>query len=241
MGVRRVSGTHFYYICGMQIPQLIKAIIFDLDGTLVQTEPVHCEAWLKILARRGFQYDEAWFSQWIGTADRFLAQSVIDEHQLPIPARVLQKEKEMLFHTLVIQKNQAFPGIEAGLKALHGQLPMAIATNSARRDTHFVFQSTPIQTYMEAVFTADDVLELKPAPEMYLLAASHLGVQPEHCLVMEDSPSGSQAARDAGMYVLGLTSSQPKAKMTAAHEWWDSPQEGVQRLIELTTQAPATP
>ncbi len=217
----------------MRLPHPIEAIIFDLDGTLVQTEPVHCEAWLQVLGRRGYSYDEEWFSQWIGTADRFLAQSVIEEHHLPIPARVLQKEKEVLFHKLVVQKNQAFPGIEEGLQELHGVLPLAIATNSARRDTHFVFQSTPIATYMKAILTADDVQELKPAPEMYLSAARQLGVKPECCLVMEDSPAGSLAARRAGMYVLGLTSSQPKNKMTTADEWWENPQAGIRRLLEI--------
>lgn len=232
-------GTHFHfwYICRMRLPHPIEAIIFDLDGTLVQTEPVHCSAWLQVLGRRGYMYDEAWFSQWIGTADRFLAQSVIEEHQLPIPARVLQKEKEVLFHQLVVRENQAFPGVEAALQQLYGMLPLAIATNSARRDTQFVFQSTPIARYMNAVLTADDVHELKPSPEMYLLAAGHLGVKPENCLVMEDSPAGSLAAQRAGMYVIGLTSSQPKEKMTAAHEWWDNPAAGMNRLLELVNEA----
>lgn len=232
-------GTHFHfwYICRMRLPHPIEAIIFDLDGTLVQTEPIHCEAWLQVLSRRGYQYDEEWFSQWIGTADRFLANSVIEEHQLPIPARVLQKEKEVLLHKLVVQKNQAFPGIEEGLKELHGVLPLAIATNSARRDTQFLFQSTPIASYMDAILTADDVQELKPAAEMYLLAAQHLGVSPKNCLVMEDSPAGSLAARRAGMYVLGLTSSQPKDKMTTADEWWEDPQAGMKRLLSIVKAA----
>ena len=220
----------------MEIPYPIEAVIFDLDGTLVQTEPVHCQAWLQVLARRGCQYDEKWFEQWIGTADRFLAQSVIDEHKLTIPPRTLQKEKEVLFHQLVVRKNQTFPGIEAGLRRLHGRVPIAIATNSAERDTFFLFQTTPIQQYMEAVFTADDVRELKPAPEMYLMAANRLGARPEACLVMEDSPAGSLAARRAGMYVIGLTSSQPKAKMSSAHEWWSEPQQGMERIVSLVEQ-----
>ncbi len=220
----------------MQIPHPIEAVIFDLDGTLVQTEAVHCSAWLQVLAQRGFHYDEKWFEQWIGTADRFLAQGVIDEHQLSIPPRTLQKEKEALFHQLVVKKNQAFSGIEAGLQRLHAHVPLAIATNSAERDTFFVFQSTPINKYMQAVLTADHVEKLKPAPEMYLLAAQRLGVRPEGCLVMEDSPAGSEAAQKAGMYMIGLTSSQPKEKMTAVHEWWDQPQDGMKRIINLVEQ-----
>lgn len=217
----------------MKIPYPISAIIFDLDGTLVQTESVHCEAWLTVLAKRGFHYDEHWFEQWIGTADRFLAQGVIDEHQLSISRRTLQQEKEALFYELVVKKNQAFPGVEAILEALARHLPLAIATNSSRQDTEYVFRSTPVDRFMKKVVTSSDVKQLKPHPEMYLLAAKQLGVAPESCLVLEDSPAGSEAGTAAGMYVLGLCSSQPKEKMTAAQEWFETPLEGMQRILEL--------
>ncbi len=221
----------------MKIPYPISAVIFDLDGTLVQTESVHCEAWLKVLAKRGFHYDEHWFEQWIGTADRFLAQGVIDEHQLSMDRRVLQLEKEALFYELVVKNNQAFPGIEAILEELSGRLPLAIATNSSRQDTEYVFRSTPINRFMKKVVTASDVKQLKPHPEMYLLAAEQLGVAPESCLVLEDSPAGSEAGTAAGMYVLALCSSQPKEKMTAAQEWLATPLEGMKRILELTTRS----
>jgi len=217
----------------MSLPVPISAIIFDLDGTLVNTEPVHCQAWLEILATRGFHYDEQWFEQWIGTADRYLAQGVIDEHGLSIPARVLQREKEHLFHRLVVQQNQAFPGTEAALARLQKIIPLAIATNSAYRDTVQIFQTTPLDRYVKTIVTADDVTLLKPAPDMYLLAAGLLGVEPEQCLVLEDSPAGSLAAAEAGMYVLGLTSSQPQARMSAAHEWHATPEAGMRRLETL--------
>jgi len=220
----------------MKIPHPISAIIFDLDGTLVQTEDVHCDAWLTVLAKRGFHYDEHWFEQWIGTADRFLAQGVIDEHQLTIDRRELQLEKEALFYELVVKKNQAFPGIEAILEELSNRLPIAIATNSSRQDTEYVFRSTPVHRFMKKVVTASDVKQLKPHPEMYLLAAAQLGVPPNECIVLEDSPAGSEAGRAAGMYVLGLLSSQPKEKMTAAQEWFATPLEGMQRILELTAK-----
>lgn len=244
MGSASLLHPSFFYtitskctFARMNIPSPISAVIFDLDGTLVQTEDVHCRAWLEILAKRGFQYDEHWFEQWIGTADRFLAQGVIEEHQLSIAPRVLQEEKEALFYTLVVQENQAFPGIEAMLETLRTRLPIAIATNSSREDTKHVFRSTPIAQHMQTIVTSTDVKKLKPNPEMYLLAAEKLGVAPSECLVLEDSPAGSAAGTAAGMYVIGLTSSQPKEKMTAAQEWFATPQLGMKRIIELTAQA----
>lgn len=218
----------------MHIPSPIAAIIFDLDGTLVNTEPVHCEAWLKVLSKRGFFYDEHWFEQWIGTADRFLAEGVIADHQLTIPARVLQDEKQSLFHEMAITSAKLFAGVANALSQLKERLPLAIATNSGRADAEHVFIPTQLHTYMQSVVTADDVPRLKPAPDMYLLAAQQLGVSPASCLVVEDSPAGSKAARDAGMYVLGLTSSQGAEKMTAAHELYSSPEAAMERLLELT-------
>jgi HAD superfamily hydrolase (TIGR01509 family) len=217
----------------MQLPHPVQAIIFDLDGTLVDSETVHCYAWLKILANRGYHYDEHWFEQWIGTADRFLAADVIAEHKLTIHPLELQLEKEALFHDLVQQKNRAYPGIEKALAILQKRIPLAIATNSSSLDAEKIFISTPLDRYMQTVVTSSDVKKLKPAPDMYLLAAERLGVSPRACLVVEDSPAGSQAAQKAGMYVLGLTSSQPKDKMTAAQEWFAQPAEAMQRLLAL--------
>lgn len=218
----------------MQIPLPIEAIIFDMDGTLVNTEPVHCSAWLEILSVRGYHYDEHWFEQWIGTSDRILAQGVIDEHGLNIKPRELQLEKEKLFHQRVVNEATLFPGVTEALATLMTRLPLAIATNSSRIDAEHVFIPTRLNSYVKEVVTATDVEHLKPAPDMYLLAAKRLGVSPEHCLVVEDSPAGSLAAQRAGMYVLGLTSSQPKQKMSAAHEWHGLPSMAMSRLLELT-------
>jgi len=213
----------------MQIPK-IEAIIFDMDGTLVNTEPLHCKAWLNVLGKRGFHYDDEWFSQWIGKADRFLAQGVVEEHGLKLSAQVLQKEKENLFHALAEKETQTFPGLTELLSLLKGKLPMAIATNSSRKDAEKVFIPTQLDQWMDAVVTSDDVEQLKPAPDMYLLAAKKLGVQPEYCLVIEDSAAGARGAVAAGMYVLGVTSSIPADRMQMCAELFPHPTEAYKRV-----------
>ncbi|HKK75399.1 MAG TPA: HAD family phosphatase [Saprospiraceae bacterium] len=213
----------------MQIPK-IEAIIFDMDGTLVNTEPLHCKAWLNVLGKRGFHYDDEWFSQWIGKADRFLAQGVVEEHGLKLSAQVLQKEKENLFHALAEKETQTFPGLTELLSLLKGKLPMAIATNSSRKDAEKVFIPTQLDQWMDAVVTSDDVEQLKPAPDMYLLAAKKLGVQPEYCLVIEDSAAGARGAVAAGMYVLGVTSSIPADRMQMCAELFPHPTEAYKKV-----------
>jgi HAD superfamily hydrolase (TIGR01509 family) len=215
-------------------PPQIKAVIFDLDGTLVNTEPLHSKAWISVLGKRGFTYDKLWFHQWIGKADRFLAQGVIEEHQLDIAPRVLQQEKETLFHQLAERDTQTFPGLTDLLTTFKGQVPMAIATNSSRKDAEKIFIPTKLNNWIETVVTADDVKHLKPDPAMYLLAAKKIKVTPQHCLVIEDSPAGAQGAVTAGMYVLGLTSSLPADRMHMCHELLDQPTTAYLRARELT-------
>ena len=219
----------------MQVPQ-IKAIIFDMDGTLVNTEPLHCKAWLSVLGKRGLHYDEAWFSQWIGKADRFLAQAVVEERKLNLAPRVLQKEKETLFHALAEKETQTFPGLEDLLSAAKGQLPMAIATNSSRKDAEKVFIPTQLDQWMEVVITSDDVKQLKPNPEMYLLAAHKINTEPSHCLVIEDSEAGGHGAVAAGMYVLGVTSSISADRMQMCAELFSHPSEAYLRVREIIGQ-----
>jgi HAD superfamily hydrolase (TIGR01509 family) len=216
----------------MHVPE-IKAIIFDMDGTLVNTEPLHCQAWLNVLGERGFHYDEAWFSQWIGKADRFLAQAVVEERKLDMDPGVLQKEKETLFHALAEKETQTFPGLEVLLAAAHGKIPMAIATNSSRKDAEKVFIPTQLDQWMEIVVTSDDVPNLKPAPDMYLLAAQKIGIAPEYCLVIEDSEAGARGAVAAGMYVLGVTSSIPAERMQMCAELFPHPGEAYQRVSAI--------
>lgn len=216
----------------MQIPK-IEAIVFDMDGTLVNTEPLHCKAWLSVLQKRGFHYDEEWFSQWIGKADRFLAQGVVEEHELKLSARILQVEKENLFHALAEKETQTFPGLTELLSLLKDKLPMAIATNSSRKDAEKVFIPTQLDQWMDAVVTSDDVDQLKPAPDMYLLAAQKIGINPEHCLVIEDSAAGARGAVAAGMYVLGVTSSIPADRMQMCAELFQNPSEAYQRVREI--------
>lgn len=219
----------------MQLPK-IKAIIFDMDGTLVNTEPLHGKAWISVLRKRDLHYDEEWFSEWIGKADRFLAQSVVKENALSISPLALQLEKEQLFHALAEKETQTFPGLDALLTFLHGQFPMAIATNSSRKDAEKVFIPTQLNEWMEAVITSDDVEHLKPDPAMYLLAAQKIGVPPKYCLVIEDSEAGAQAALSAGMYVIGLTSSIAAERMKMCAELFPHPSIAYQRVIEILSQ-----
>lgn len=210
------------------------ALVSDLDGTLMDSEPVHCAAWLSVLSDHGLDFDTDWFEQWIGTSDSYLAEHVIQEHELPgISVKDLQRAKQKRYHRKISSEGQTFGGIPEVLARIASQFPVAIATNSSRSDADHAFQATRINRFARTVVTADDVANLKPAPDMYLRAAQLLDIAPERCIAVEDSPAGSQAAKTAGMYVLGLIHTHDKEKMSAADEFFIHPVDAFRRVEML--------
>lgn len=210
-----------------------KAYISDLDGTLVDSEPQHADAWLEVLADHGLQYDHQWFEQYIGTSDSFLARDVIKENGLHHTVRELQTEKQSRYHEMMRQAGKCFPGVLEGLAAIAAKYPVAIATNSGRNDAEVVFDATGLRPFAGISVTADDVEQLKPSPEMFFKAATLLGVPPGQCIVCEDSPAGSKGAKAAGCYVIGITSSQPAEKLSMADEVVADSATALARVLEL--------
>lgn len=209
------------------------ALISDLDGTLVDTEPAHADAWLSVLADYGLHYDHAWFEQWIGTSDRFLAEAVVKEHQLEMAVRDLQNLKQVLYHELVPQEDRLFMDISSSLATIHQAYPTAIATNSGRADAEVVFKATGLMRYFQTSVTADDVAKLKPSPEMYLKAAALLDKAPANCLVCEDSPAGTAGAKAAGCYVIGISHGKDHTRLAEADEVVEQPHEAFKRVVQL--------
>ncbi len=180
-------------------------LLCDLDGTLADTEPQHCLAWLEMLDDElNLQYNEAWFEQWVGTSDRVVADWLIKTHALFLTVDEMIEAKQLLFHEIVREKPQRFPGVPEALAVVSDAFPLAIATNSGRSDTDVVIPALGLDAYTDVVVTATDVEHLKPAPDIYLLAAKKLGLQASDCIAIEDSGPGGEAAKAAGCYLIGL-------------------------------------
>lgn len=181
------------------------ALLCDLDGTLADTEPQHCSAWLELL-RDEYQldYDVRWFDQWIGTSDRVVADWLIAEHKLTDSVDKIIGKKQTRFHQIVRTDGKSFPGVAEELAKIKALYPLAIATNSGRGDTDVVIPALGLDRFTKVVVTATDVKRLKPAPDIYLLAADRLGVHAGGCIAIEDSKPGGEAAKAAGCYLIGL-------------------------------------
>lgn len=181
------------------------ALLCDLDGTLADTEPQHCAAWLDLLRQDyDLNYDEHWFEQWIGTSDRVVADWIIEKHAVAATQQEMIDAKQRRFHELVRASGTGFPGVPEELAKIQEYFPLAIATNSGRGDTDVVVPALGLDRFTEVVVTATDVKNMKPAPDIYLLAAERLGVHAGACIAIEDSAPGGEAAKAAGCYLIGL-------------------------------------
>ncbi|MEZ5044348.1 MAG: HAD family phosphatase [Saprospiraceae bacterium] len=195
----------------------IKGIVFDLDGTLVDSEPLHGEAWLRVLSDQGLVFEWEWFEQWIGTSDRYLAENVISEFNLNLQVTDLQLLKRNTYYALVAKELKVFPGVMEALQWFTNQVPLAIATSSSKPDVAAVLGAVPLAPFFQTIVHADHVMpNLKPCPDPYLLAAERIGLDPAAGLAMEDSVAGVKAAKAAGFFTLAVCNSHSAADLQEA-------------------------
>jgi beta-phosphoglucomutase family hydrolase len=175
-----------------------KALIFDFDGTLVDTMPIHWQAWQSIIQRHGFQFSEAQFYAWGGVPSRDIIGMINHAQGLSLDPLAVAKEKENSYLALLAEVKPIEPVMT--LVHLHrGRVPMAVATGGTRRVVTQVLARLGLQDCFNAVVTSDDVARQKPAPDIFLEAARRVGVEPRYCRAYEDTDLGIQAIQAAGM------------------------------------------
>ncbi len=208
---------------------MFKGLLCDLDGTLANSEPLHCTAWLSLLEEEyGVVHDEHWFEQWIGTSDRVVATWLIDQHDWRLSVEELIGQKQDRFQAAVRREGSTFEGVTDILGRIAESFPLAIATNSGRSDADLMIAATRLDRYTAISVTATDVAKMKPEPDIYLLAAEKLGLSAEECIAIEDSGPGGIAAKAAGCYLIGLTD-----KVTNADEMATSNAQALERAYRL--------
>ena len=185
----------------------VEAVIFDCDGTLVNSMPAHFASWCDALAYYGAEnvFQEDVFYAMGGRPTTDIVAELNSEYGLKLnPAAVAMKKREAFLDRL-----GSFDGIDevvAIARKLRGSLPLAIATGGTRMVVEKTLQALELSDLFDEVVTADDVASGKPAPDIYLKAAELIGVAPEKCLAFEDAPAGIMAAQRAGMKVVAVPS-----------------------------------
>ncbi len=181
-------------------------VIFDLDGTLVDTEPLYTIAAETIVARFGKVFDFGIKRQIMGGGPLTGARFVVEQLGLPLSPEEYLTEREVILRE-ACKTARAMPGAIALIEALHARgIPLAIGTSSSRELCQVKLAAHPFGARFAVIACSDDpgVLRAKPAPDIFLKAAAELGAAPDRCLVFEDTPKGVEAARAAGMEVIAV-------------------------------------
>ena len=207
------------------IQPTIKAVIFDHDGTLVDSEPVHLRCWGRVLAPYGCTLTTAEYNRNLsGMPSIASANWLADKFNLDRnPDALLSAKQKLLEEFLTSDAYPLMPGITELLEYLsHKELPLGVASGADRLQVQSSLDAHEFNRYFSAVATKNDVANNKPAPDVFLHAAQLLGIAPQECVAIEDSDTGERAACAAGMYCLRLHP-QPRTCSKA----------GVRRFVDL--------
>ena len=185
----------------LQIPdRKFAAFIFDCDGTLVDSMPLHYVAWVESLRhhKAGFEFSEETFYSYAGIREQ---DTVIDlnlKHGTSVDPDSVAEMKAVIFHQRIPEVLTVPPVVQVA-RDWYGKLPMAVASGSEEETVRACLIATGILDLFDTIVTPRDVAKGKPAPDMFLLAARRMGVDPKDCLVFEDGQSGLDGAKAAGM------------------------------------------
>lgn len=187
-----------------------RAYLFDCDGTIVDSMPLHYKAWKKSLAEHGCVYDEKLFYEWGGRPIREIIRLLNEMQGLDMPVEEVAARKEALYHQLV-PTVQPIPQVVEHIDAQHGRIPLAVVSGSRRSSVLASLGAVNLLDKFDTLVCAEDYKNGKPAPDAFLLAAERLGVPPADCLVFEDTDLGIEAATAAGM--ISVKVPQPMERM----------------------------
>jgi HAD superfamily hydrolase (TIGR01509 family) len=212
-------------------PGRLTAVIFDCDGTLVDTEPLAWAAWARVLAPSRVRISEADVRRCTGRSFRATYDHFAEKAALP-PPEVVEPELQRLVLAAIDKHARAFPDAAAVCRRLHERsTPMAVASSSARVRLDLTLRTTGLVRYFEVTVAGDEVERSKPDPQLLLAAAARLGVDPSRCLVVEDAAAGIEAARAAGMTSLAIRRGHNDASVSTMDA--DHVGDGLDQVDEL--------
>ncbi len=181
------------------------AVVFDLDGTLVDSEPNYFEAGRELLARYGVTLTWEEHERYIGVSTAETLQIWQDKYGITDPLEELLDEKNAAYLQLARRSTHAYPEMVKFVRRLHADgVAMIVASGSSLAAIHAILEGTGLDAYLTMAVSADEVPHGKPEPDVFLEAARRLGVEPADCVVMEDAAPGAVAAHKAGMRCIAI-------------------------------------
>ncbi|WP_067519949.1 HAD family hydrolase [Endozoicomonas ascidiicola] len=178
--------------------QRYDAIIFDMDGTLIDSMPSHLDAWKKTSEIHGFPYDRQWHHSLGGVSTERTAEMISERYNLTLDAEKVAETKRQSLED-IFQGPVLIEETYQVLLAAEGKKKLAVGTGALRGDALALLNEVGVLGRLDTLVTVTDVNNGKPHPETFLKAAEQMGIEPKHCLVFEDTELGRQAATSAGM------------------------------------------
>jgi beta-phosphoglucomutase family hydrolase len=186
-----------------------QALIFDCDGTLADTMPLHWRAWQTVTVKHGLEFPEDRFYSLGGVPARDILKMLVNEQKVPLDPIAVAKEKEAAYIPFLPTVKEISEVVQIA-RDHYGILPMAVASGGIKPHINEVLTHLGIRQLFQAVVTSEDVTRQKPAPDIFLEAARRLGVPPQFCRAFEDTDLGLEAIRAAGMEAVDV---RPLRKM----------------------------
>ena len=208
---------------------MLRALIFDFNGIIVDDEPIHFELFKQVLAEEGIKLTEAdYYARYLGFDDRGAFTAAYREHGRSLDEKLLARlidRKAIYYQSDIRSKVRIFPGVEKLVTTLVPVLPLAVASGALRQEIETILSAAGLLKHFAVIISAEDVDHGKPEPEIFLKALARLNAQVEDghtidaadCLVIEDSKEGIRGARRAGMKCLAVSNSHPTELLQEAN------------------------
>lgn len=187
---------------------MLKAILFDCDGVIADTEPVHFELFKEVLATEGITLSrEEYYKEYVGMTDRECFQNVyrqVGRYLAPDDLDVLMKRKHALFTEVLPTKLVAYPAVIDLIRIAEKKYPLAVVSGALRPEIELICDALRIRNAFKVIVSAEDIKHGKPDPEGYLIGARLLGIPVHQCVGIEDTPAGISAVKGAGMKCVAI-------------------------------------
>ena len=198
--------------------RMFSAVIFDMDGVIIDSEPRHERAFLDVFEQMGYgQTHGVHFEHYIGRSDRAVWLDFISRHNPKWSLDELTEWKQRHVIEILRREQPIFEGLPELVAQLASRHRLAVASGSVHPVIDAVLAMRSLRHHFPVVVSVQDVAQGKPAPDIFLRAAEMLGVEPATCCVIEDSAAGVTAARAAGMTAIAITNTLPAEKLAHAH------------------------
>lgn len=200
-----------------------RTILWDMDGVIANSAAFHFAAWQESLAKKGVSFTEEDFTRLFGSRNDFIIRTVWGEGLSERDTEAMVQEKEASFREKARGNIMPFPGVIKLLNIIKkGTFKLALVSSAPVENIELITEELGIKHNFDCIISGREVPESKPSPQIYLLAAEKLGVAPEDCIVVEDSPLGVKAAKAAGMRCLAVTNTHPGQDLKEADKVIDS-------------------